>query len=128
MDREKFVVRLLDAESRLLAWAEVWAQPTPQAARASCPFWPIAPTQFVIERDGVAAQVSVHWCDLDIARIGNITPRQPVHVGQIFTHIWLEPVWLTAGMTDVPLPPVTIRAKVKVGIPTAALGMRADVV
>lgn len=127
MAREKFVVRLLDAAGELLAWAEVWASPQPQPTGASCPFWPQVATQFAIERAGDVSQLTIHWCDLDVARMRAIEPPVPVQVGQTFSFTWMEPVWLVGGMRDVPLPAVTVRQSLTIGPPTgnlAAIGQR----
>lgn len=117
----KFVVRLLDPDDQLLAWTTVWADPKPQEGRASCPFWPTGATQFAIEQAGVVTRMSVHWCDLDIARVSQPMEPTAVQVGQVFTFAWLEPVWLVAGMRDVPVPPVTVRESVTLVVPTGSL-------
>lgn len=119
----RFIVRLLDADSNLLAWAEVYATATPQERAASRPFWAATPTQFVVDRDGVACQISIHWADLDVARLQQLDPT-PVVVGQVFTLAWIEPVWLVQGMRDVPLPTVTVRAPVTVGVPVGGMGAK----
>ena len=116
---QKFVVRLLDDAGVLLAWATVHATARPQDRAGSCPFFAPA-TSFVIERDGVASRISVHWCDLDVARVQNIV-ESPVSVGQVFAFNWIEPVWLVPGMRDVPLPQVTVRAPVVIGVPMGTL-------
>lgn len=121
MTREKFVARLLDDAGVLLAWAEVWAVPKPIGRGRSCPFWPAAPTQFVVTRDGVVSQLTIHWCDLDLAR-KTALPAQAVSVGQVFTFTWIEPVWLVSGMQDVPLPAVTV-GSVAVGVPAGGIGV-----
>lgn len=116
----KFVVRLLDEAGALLAWASVYATARPQDRAGSCPFF--APTtSFVIERDGLASRISVHWCDLDVARVQVLVEATPVSVGQVFAFNWIEPVWLVPGMRDVPLPPVTVRAPVAVSVPVGTL-------
>lgn len=121
----KFVVRLLDADNNLLSWTQVVASPSRQdGGRASCPLFPSTPTQFVIERDGEAAKFSVHWTDLDIARVRELDERVPVHVGQVFNYTWIEPVWLVAGMRDVPMPAVTVRNNVTIVPPPAQIGMK----
>jgi hypothetical protein len=123
---QKFVVRLLDAAGTLLAWAQVYATAKPQARpSASCPFVAMGNTQFVIEQDGLANQISVHWCDLDLARVTPLMEPVPVKALQVFTFAWIEPVWLVSGMKDVPLPQVTVRAPVKIGVPTGALVTKA---
>ncbi len=71
-------------------------------------------------RDGVASVLTIHWCDLDIARLTALAPT-PVAVGQVFTFAWVEPVWLAPGMADVPLPAVTIDESVQVIVPAGAL-------
>jgi hypothetical protein len=126
MGPQKFVVRLLDPAGVLLAWAEVHAIATPQARpSASCPFKATGNTQFVIEQDGLASQISVHWCDLDLARVTSLMEPVPVKALQVFTFAWIEPVWLVSGMRDVPLPQVTVRAPVKIGVPSGALVAKA---
>lgn len=117
----RFIVRLLDAEHALLAWAEVLAEAKPQERGGSCPFWPTGPTQFVIEQAGTAAKVAIHWADLDVARIQDVLEPTPVSVGQVLTFGWMEPVWLVPGMRDVPLPAVTVRAPITLCVPTGAL-------
>jgi hypothetical protein len=118
----KFVVRLLDAQGGLLAWQTVWALPRLQEPRgASCPFFAPGPTLFVIERDGRATQISVHWCDLDVARVVALIEPVDVTVGRVATYVWIEPVWLVPGMRDVPLPAVTVRQSVELVVPTGVL-------
>lgn len=117
-----FIVRLLTADHALLAWARVPAEARPQATRASCPFFATGPSWFDIEQDGEVACLTVHWPDLDIARIATLQPT-PVQAGQRFLLSWLEPVWLTAGMQNVPLPAVTEREPVRIGVPTGGLGI-----
>jgi hypothetical protein len=120
----RFIVRLLDEGGTLLAWAEVHATAKPQSPRgASCPFFAM-PTQFVIEHEGIASQISVHWADLDVARQQALMNPTRVQIGQVFTFSWLEPIWLVAGMRDVQLPGVTVRGPVSVGIPTGGIGVR----
>jgi hypothetical protein len=123
---EKFVVRLLDAAGELLAWAPVYASARPHPRGASCPLKPQGPTTFVIERDGIAAQVSVHWCHYDVARVQAIAEPVAVTAGQVFTFMWIEPVWLVPGMRDVPLPAVTERGPVLVGPPAGGMMARAS--
>lgn len=118
---QRFIVRLLTTDDRLVAWAEVHATAKPQAPRgASCPFF--APqTRFLIDADGTVAKLSVHWADLDVARVQPVLQPTTVKAGQTFTLTWLEPVWLVAGMRDVPLPPVTVGRPVAVAPPVGGL-------
>ena len=112
---EKFVLRLLDAKDQLLAWATVYAAPKPQGRPHSCPFWPVEgrSTSMPVDRSGIATKVTVHWCDLDLARLGQPIEPLALTAGQVVTFVWLEPVWLVpATGQEVPLPPVTERGSV----------------
>jgi hypothetical protein len=120
----KFIVRLLDANARLLAWAEVYAEAKPQDRAGSCPFWATAPTMFVIEEAGDAVEVTIHWADLDVARRQVLLAPVMVAPPAVFRFDWIEPVWLVPGMRDVPLPAVTVRAPVMVSPPAAAIGVK----
>ena len=117
----KFVVRLLTAEHALLAWAEVHATARPQDRGGSCPFWAPGPMLFAIEADGIATTLSVHWCDLDVARVQALLEPLAVTAGQQASFAWIEPVWLVPGMRDVPLPGVTVRAPVAIVVPTGSV-------
>jgi hypothetical protein len=126
MSPQKFVARLLDEAGTLLAWAQVYATAKPQARpAASCPIMAPGNTTFVIEQDGLAERISIHWCDLDVARVQNLLEPVPVQALQVFTFAWIEPVWLVAGSRDVPLPSVTVRAPVAIGVPAGALAAAA---
>lgn len=120
----RFIVRLLDAEDGLLAWAEVYATATPQNHAGSCPFWPTGPISFLIERDGIASKLSVQWADLDVARVAPMQEPCAVKTGEIRTPVMLEPIWLVPGMRDVPLPAVTVRHPVTIGVPVGGLGVK----
>ena len=117
----RFIVRLLDADGVLLSWAEVQATARPQRTAGSCPFFASSTTQFVIEQAGTATRLSIHWADLDVARVQNLMEPVAVSVGQVCNFAWIEPVWLVPGMREVPLPAVTVRAPVDVRVPVGAL-------
>lgn len=121
MRSEKFVVRLQDADGALLAWDTVYASAKPQEKGGSCPFFPDKPTQFVIERDGLASVVTVHWCDLDVARTRDIGEVVPVTAGTVLNFAWLEPVWVVPGMRDIALPPVTVRLPQAIPVPVGTI-------
>ncbi len=124
----KFVVRVLTANGELLAWQTVWAEPRLEQPRgASCPFFGPSPTHFVAERDGVATQISVHWCDLDVARKADLLEPLEVKAGQALAYGWIEPVWLVPGMHDVPLPAVTERGSIMLQVPTGDLAAKGSV-
>ena len=121
----RFIVRLLTAEGELLSWAEVYAEARPQGRPRSTPFMALVPTQFVIEQDGIASNLSIHWADLDVARLTALMQATPVKVAQVLRFDWIEPVWMVEGSkVDVPLPAVTVRAPVKVGVPVGGVGVR----
>lgn len=124
MTGEKFVVRLLTADDQLLGWQEVWCEPRPEGQRASCPFWPAnrQPTQLPIEQTGTATKITVHWCDLDIARTKDLMAPVDVTAGMLMAFHWLEPVWLVSGMQNIPLPAVTLRSSVTLGPDPAQVG------
>jgi len=92
-----FIVRLLDSDGGLLAWAEVLAESRPRGRPRSTPFRAQAPTLFSIERDGIAVGLSVHWADLDVARYTPLMNPGPVKAGQVQRFDWIEPVWMVAG-------------------------------
>lgn len=122
---EKFVVRLLSADDLLLAWTEVYATSQPEHGRASCPFWaPQNMSTFLIETSGTASKLSIHWCDLDVARVQAILEPLAVTAGDLCQFAWLEPVWLVSGMRDVPMPSTTVKTSVKIQPPLGGFGVR----
>jgi hypothetical protein len=124
----KFIVRLLDETGGLLAWAEVLATAKPQGRPRSTPFKARFQTLFPIERDGIAAGLSVHWADLDVARYSRLMNPCPVLAGQVMRFDWIEPVWMVkGGEGEIPLPPVTVGRPVTIGIPVGGLGVVAPV-
>ena len=117
----KFVIRLLDAEHTLLGWQELYPPDVRSTGRASCGFFAKESTPIPIEQSGVAAYLTVHWCDLDVARIVPLPEPTPVDAGQVAQWAWIEPVWLVSGMRDVPMPPVTVRSSVALNPPSGTL-------
>jgi hypothetical protein len=117
-----FVIRLLDADNNLIAWAKQTASPTPQEGRASCPFFGSV-TKFVAERNGVITKMTIEWSDLGIARQRDLDILE-VKTGQGIDFIWVEPIWLVAGSKDVPLPPVTEQQPVVIGVKPASMGTK----
>jgi hypothetical protein len=107
-----------------LAWAEVYATAKPQDRAGSCPFM-ANQTQFVVTQDGTATRISVHWADLDVARVQDIVEPVAVKAGQVVNFSWIEPVWLVPGMRDVPLPPVTVGRSVQLAPPRGDLAAKA---
>mgnify|MGYP007100089373 CR=1 FL=1 len=120
--RATFIVRLLDAAGELIAWTRVEAEARPQREAASCPFFALEPSRFVAERAGRACQISVHWPDLDVARVNKeIVEPTDVEAGQVLAFAWFEPVWLVAGSRGVPLTPEAERQAVVLGVPVGTL-------
>lgn len=102
--RGRFVLRLLDAADGLLGWTEVLARPCPGGA-----FHADDAVGLVVDRDGQAASVTVHWTELDIARRVTV-PVMAVRAGVRLRLDWPENiVWRVHGEADVPRPPVTVR-------------------
>lgn len=115
----KFVIRVLDAADGLLAWASVLGECQPGGR-----VMPLTPAvQMRIERDGRAASVTVHWTDLDVARREDFLGDVDLIAGQIGTFQWIRPLWVVTGERDVPLPPVTVREAVIIGVPGGAFGV-----
>lgn len=117
----KFVVRLLDAAGRLLAWEQLFLTPE-SGGRFVAP----APTRFVVEASGTATRIAIHWTDLDVARLAPVVAAFDVATGQVLDFAWAEPVWHVCGDVDVPLPGVTLRASVTIGVPAGSMGTRGN--
>jgi hypothetical protein len=123
-----FTVRLVDADGALLSWTEVMAESRPQGRPKSTPFVALGPSQFVIERDGVATDLIVHWHDLDLVRKTPLMNPGPVSVGQVQAFHWIEPVWMVKGWEeDIPLAPITVRRSVSISPPPAQMGVKTPV-
>jgi hypothetical protein len=117
-----FTVRLVDGSGALLAWTEVMAESRPQGRPRSTPFMALGPSQFVIEQDGHAAALVIHWHDLDVVRQTPLMNPTQVQVGQVFAFHWIEPVWMVKGADqDIVLPAITVRKPVAVTVPVGGL-------
>jgi len=121
--RSKFVVRLLDEAGELLGWQAVYAEP--HAERPGV-FW-VDRTEIPLERPGRATRISVHWTDLNVARMEPLIEAieiPPEKVGTSGTFIWLpwSPLWQVRGEQDVPLPAVTERGSVRLSPDMGVLG------
>lgn len=119
-----FVVRLLDADNNLMSWARVQATARQQGNLASCPFFPATATPFIAERDGIVTRYSVEWTDTGVARVHDIDSAPfTVKTGQQMMLSWtMRPIWMVSGTKDVPLPTVTERQPVCIGLPAGGLG------
>ncbi len=121
---QKFVIRLLTEEGELLAWCEEHLKPEPNRAEGNCRFR-VSSSIFRVVKAGSATFISIHWCDLDVARkmrtFGGAFEIPASHVGGTARMDWMQAVWGIAGNTSVPLPPVTV-GTVSVSPAPAALG------
>lgn len=112
----KLVVRVMDADLRLLAWTEVQGE-----ARGDGALWVKAPTLAGVEAAGVPAWLSVHWADVNVEARSRFDHRA-VSVGEVLTLAWPSAPILTVGPMPEALPPVTVRAPIRVAMPVGALG------
>lgn len=94
------VVRLLDADGRLLAWAPVRAE-----ARGDQCLWACEPLVAAPTASGVAASLVVHWPDLHV--VARSPVQWPVTLGQVVTLRFSEPLMRFATQPG-PLPGVTV--------------------
>lgn len=113
----KFVIRILDASHALLAWAEVHGECRP----GGCVMPATATVPMLVERDGRAASVTVEWCDLNLARQEDFLGETDLRAGQMGQFHWIKPLWVVPGEANVPLPPVTVRQSVTIGVPVGSL-------
>lgn len=118
----KIVVRLMDAEGRMLGWAETSAH-----ARGDGKLWIEKPVAVPVIEDGNFEFISSHWTEM------NIEVRLPVPEGPVAlkkgTIMPLTAPWAVfdLGAPAGGLPPVTIGHNVAITVPTgviAAVGHR----
>ncbi len=114
------ILRVLDADGQLLAWAELQAE-----TRGNGAIWATQP--FMCEeadRSGQGVKLNVHWPDLNIHITHAVTPIT-VQEGRPVVLAWPSDRPLMAFPTDpTPLPPVTVRTSVAIGVPAGCLGVR----
>ncbi len=116
----RLIVRLLNAAGTIMAWAEVCAE-----ARGDGALWLTAPFQAVGELDGDAISVSVHWPDINAHVLIPLEVGIPVRDRVIVTVPWGgQPILRIAPQGQAPLPPVTVRTPVAVGIPVGNLSAK----
>lgn len=120
--KAKFVVRWMTEDDRLLAWAQVWAESSPQEGRGSCPFFAREVTRAVVTQSGTLSKLVVHWADLDVVRT-RLEPATDVQAGQTLEYVWFEPVWMVQSERGVPLPPVTVGTQ-RIEPPTYVIGAK----
>lgn len=112
---EKIVLRVLTAGRQLLGWTEAYAE-----KRGDGKLWVDAPIHVGIEAEGRAAQLSLHWADLNLEWVRLMVP-QAVQPGQIVC-VHEGGVLITVGKMASGLPPVTVRASVQIAPPVGGLG------
>ncbi len=115
----RIIVRVLDAVGLLLGWTEQLAE-----ARGDGALWALTGSSLVpVELAGTPAQLSVHWADVNVEQRAPWS-MVPVAVGQVITIDWHGPIFVVGAMPGA-LPPVTVRAPVRIDVPVGALGARA---
>jgi len=116
--RVKIVVRILSGEGALLGWAPLTAAaPGDQTLRAT------HPCVVTMEAPGRAEIISYHWADLHVqSRVP--FPLAPVDVtpGMSFTLEFPDGVVFRFPTDEGPLPAVTVRGAVLVGVPAGGIG------
>lgn len=110
----KFVVRFVDKDYQVLAWAELnlISQPfDPASPRTRADFLATEPTEVVIRKAGTITKTVVHWTDADVVREETVlTPLTLTneHLGQTMKYLWSQPVWAVQGQPGIILEPVTV--------------------
>lgn len=116
---EKFVLRLLDANRELLAWAE--ENLVLNGAR-----YHTDTTRFHVYTKGVPDKISIEWCDQNLVRETDtvIATMKKVSPGDVLDFHWkLDVIWDTSHHVGTPrsqviLPPVTVRQSIAIGVPS----------
>lgn len=117
--KTKSVVRVLDREQQLLAWAEVWLE-----TRGDGALWATRPRVAPVERAGTPCELSIHLADINY----EVLPRpsfahKAVEPGDQIVLDWRHQPVVKFGDPPQNLPPVTVRQSVVVGIPVGDLGV-----
>jgi hypothetical protein len=110
-----FIVRLLNAQREILAWNRV-----PAETRGDGGLWPMQNFVAEVEQTGVATAICFHWPDLHCYTTEPLTEHSHVTAGQVFTVPLLntgKPM-IHIASEAAPLPPITVRSSVTVGIGT----------
>lgn len=107
------IVMLLDAQERVLGWTKL-----PAETRGDGCLW--AKHHFVFEADtnGTGVELAMHEPDLHVWTFCALPSPVPVEAGKVTT-IRLERPLLQFGSSTRPLPPVTVRTNVTIGIGAA---------
>ncbi len=108
----KLVVRVLDADNRLLAWVPVWAE-----MRGDRGLHVTGVYSAPVEAVGVPVILSVHWTDMNVQSRVLLTDHPRVEPGMVVPLSWPGPA-ITVGSDEGPLPAVTVRQAVTIAPPT----------
>lgn len=110
-------VRWLDAADQVLAWTTVTARiPGDGTLRAG-------PVSGVVDRAGTVVCCHVHWADLHVQT--RVPASADVMVGDHLTAQWDDDMVLRLDdpARHPPVPPVVVRAPVRMSIQSGALGL-----
>jgi hypothetical protein len=113
----KLVLRLFDAENRLLGDTVVYA-----LVRGDGCLRAPGPVAIQCDAAGVPACVSIHWADYHTETRVPMPPLPLMGVGAVVPLYAANDPLVQVGTVPGPLPPVTMRQPVAVGIPKAMLG------
>jgi hypothetical protein len=116
--RQRLIVRLLDGVGALLGWTEIIAH-----AKGDGQLWTIAKVSLAVDEAGAPASVSTHWPDINVeTRVawpyefrGRLQPGETVTLYEID-----QPI-MRVGPMPPELPPVTVKAAVRVNVPVGDL-------
>jgi hypothetical protein len=108
-----FIVRLLDADRQILAWNKL-----PVETRGDGNVWAMQNFVAEAEQTGKATGICYHWADLHVYQ--TVPFAEPVQcvAGQTITIPIHNSVILSVPSEPLPLPPITVRSDVTVGIGT----------
>lgn len=111
----KLVIRLLDGDGQMLGAVVHHA-----AIKGDGCLRAAGPVVIAVERDGLPAFVSTHWCDVHVeTRVPFVFV--PVKAGRIVSIAAKNAPLLVVGVPPVHLPPITVGA-VTVPVPVGSLG------
>lgn len=114
----KIVCRLLAADGSMLGWSVHQS-----LVRGDGCLRANGPVAITARMAGVPAQVSLHWCDINVDVRINVTLAQ-MAAGDVATIFPDEAPMITVGPLPGPLPAITIGEPVAVVLPVGAMGAR----
>ncbi len=114
----RLIIRVIDADELLLAWTDIEAE-----ARGDGRLWSTISPLLLVERAGTPHTLSVHWPDVHVEARTPLT-LEAVTIGSTITLPWENTPVLIVGPVPGPLPPVTVRGSIQIGVPVGSLGAR----